>query len=227
MLTEVLDDDDAVAMRAASFIAGEARRAVAERGFFSLAVSGGHTPWKMLSSLARLALSWDRVHLFQVDERIAPAGDADRNLTHIEHCLSPTALALLHLHPMPVEAPDLGVAATAYAGRLQDVAGTPPILDLIHLGLGADGHTASLVPNDPVLAVDDRDVALTRPYQGRTRMTLTYPALDRARRILWVASGAEKKAMVARLVAGDRSIPAGRVRADNALIMVDRAASTQ
>jgi 6-phosphogluconolactonase len=127
---------------------------------------------------------------------------------------------------MPVESPDLPAAAAQYARILQDIAGLPPVLDLAHLGLGPDGHTASLVPADPVLDVTDADVALTGGvYQGRRRMTLTYPMLDRARRILWVVTGSEKVGMLARLRAGDRSIPAGRVRRDQALVLADRAAA--
>lgn len=224
MLIEVLADAGAVATRAASFIAAEARNAVTARGRFLIAVSGGHTPWQMLRRLAGLALPWDRVHVFQVDERIAPDGDADRNLTHVRECLRVAPLPAGHLHPMPVENPDLQVAAHRYAQVLQEIAGTPPTLDLIHLGLGPDGHTASLVPGDPVLDVADRDVALTNPYQNRRRMTLTYPVLDRARRVLWVVTGGEKQSMVKRLIEADRSIPAGRVRPDNALIICDKAA---
>jgi len=224
VLIEVLADAAAVATRAAEFIADEARNAVTARGRFLMAVSGGHTPWQMLRRLAELALPWDRVHVFQIDERVAPDGDPDRNLTHIRECLRGAPLPAGQLHPMPVENPDLQVAADGYARELQEIAGTPPTLDLIHLGLGPDGHTASLVPGDPVLEVADRDVALTNPYQNRTRMTLTYPVLDRARRVLWVVTDTEKQSMVKRLLDGDRSIPAGRVRPDNALIICDKAA---
>jgi 6-phosphogluconolactonase len=227
VLIEVLTDADAVATRAASFIAEEARNAVAERGRFCIAVSGGHTPWQMLKLLGALSLPWERVHLFQVDERVAPAGDADRNLTHIRESLLTAPLPAAQLHPMPVEDADLKMAAVRYARELQRLAGTPPTLDLVHLGLGTDGHTASLVPNDPVLEVADSAVALTQPYQNRRRMTLTHPVLDRARRVLWVVTGAEKQSAVQRLTEADRSIPAGRVRADNALLLVDRAAASQ
>jgi 6-phosphogluconolactonase len=127
---------------------------------------------------------------------------------------------------MPVESPDLEAAAAQYALTLQEIAGSPPVLDLAHLGLGPDGHTASLVPGDPVLDVTDADVAATgRAYQGRRRMTLTYPILNRSRRILWLVTGSEKVAMLARLRTGDRSIPAGRVSQDRALVLADRAAA--
>jgi 6-phosphogluconolactonase len=223
---EVLPDAAAVAARAAALLAEEARAAAAARGRFALAVSGGRTPWIMLRALAGETLPWEAVHLFQVDERVAPAGHADRNLAHLRESLSadPRA-ARCTVHPMPVEDPDLAGAAARYAAELAAVAGSPPTLDLVHLGLGADGHTASLVPGDAALGVTDADVALAGPYQGRARMTLTYPALDRARRLLWVVTGADKAPVVPRLLAGDRSIPAGRVRADRALVLADAAAA--
>jgi 6-phosphogluconolactonase len=128
---------------------------------------------------------------------------------------------------MPVESPDLEAAAASYAATLRTVAGEPTVIDLVHLGLGPDGHTASLVPGDPVLDVENADVALSGPYQGRRRMTLTYPILNRARRILWVVTGEEKAGMVNRLLDGDRSIPAGRVRSDQALLLADSPAAGQ
>jgi 6-phosphogluconolactonase len=223
---EILADADAVARAAAAFVASEARAAVAARGRFVLAVSGGHTPWQMLRALARKQVPWDRVQLAQVDERVAPAGDRDRNLTHLrESLLGQVPMRPEQLLAMPVESEDLSAAAMRYAERLQKVAGAPPVLDLVHLGLGPDGHTASLVPGDPVLDVSDRDVAPTEVYQGRRRMTLTYPMLNRARRVLWLVTGAEKVAMLARLRAADRSIPAGRIRQDEALVLADRAAA--
>ncbi len=226
MKLEVLPDAESVARRAAELVAAEARAAVAERGRFGFAVSGGSTPWKMLRALADEDVPWRGVHVFQVDERIAPAGDPDRNLTHLEESLLAHApLAPEQVHAMGVEDSDLELAATLYARALEDVAGSPPALDLVHLGLGPDGHTASLVPGDPVLEVRDRDVALTvNPYQDRRRMTVTYPLLDRARRILWLITGGSKVEMLERLRGGDPSIPAGRVRSDCAVVLADRAA---
>jgi 6-phosphogluconolactonase len=222
MRVEVLADAEAAAREAARFVAREAQEAVSARGRFVVAVSGGHTPWRMLRFLAGLRLPWDRVHVVQVDERVAPDGDPDRNLTHLrESLLGQTPV----IHAMPVGSSDLEAGAARYARELEAVAGTPVVLDLAHLGLGPDGHTASLVPGDPVLDVMDRDVALTvGTYQGRRRMTLTYPALDRARRILWLVTGDDKAGMLERLRAGDRSIPAGRVRRDDALVLADHAA---
>lgn len=226
MQTRVLADAELAAREAAHLIAAEARAAVAGRGRFVLAVSGGRTPWRMLRALAAEEVPWAGVHVVQVDERVAPAGDADRNLTHLRESLLPHAsLPEAHVHAMPVEEVDVEAAARRYARTLERIAGTPPVLDLIHLGLGSDGHTASLVPGDPALDVADRDVAVTGPYMGRRRMTLTYPALDRARRILWLVTGADKAAVLPRLLAGDRSIPAGRVRQENALLLADRAAA--
>jgi 6-phosphogluconolactonase len=225
MQIEILDDDAAVAQRAAAFIAERAAEAVRARGVFTLAVSGGRTPWAMLRALAALPLPWAQLQLFQVDERVAPDGDALRNLTNIQASLLAQApLPAANLHAMPVTAPDLQAAARAYAETLQRVAGVPAVLDLVHLGLGSDGHTASLLPGDAALQVADADVALAGPYQGHRRMTLSYPVLNRARCVLWLATGAEKREMVARLRAGDTTIPAGRVRADRAWLLGDLAA---
>jgi 6-phosphogluconolactonase len=226
MRIEVFPDPDAVAGEAAKFIAAEAKAAVAARGSFVMAVSGGRTPWVMLRDLAQEDMPWNAVHVVQVDERVAPAGDPDRNLTHLrESLLSHAPLRTERIHAMPVESPDLAAAVGQYEQTLRSISGTPPILDLVHLGMGPDGHTASLVPGDPVLDVEDADVAVTGIYQGRRRMTLTYPIINRARRILWLVTGGEKVGMLARLKAGDSSIPSGRVRADHALVLADCAAA--
>ena len=226
MEIRVFADEAAVAIEAATFIAGEARAAVAARGRFIMAVSGGHTPWQMLRALAREDVTWKSVYVAQVDERVAPAGDPDRNLTHLRDSLLKHApLRPGHICAMPVESPDLEAAAARYAQLLQQIAGSPPVLDLAHLGLGPDGHTASLVPGDPVLSVTEADVAMTRPYQERRRMTLTYPILNRARRILWLVTGSEKAGMLVRLRYGDTTIPAGRVSQEHSLALADRAAA--
>jgi 6-phosphogluconolactonase len=222
MNIEVLADSGSVAERAASIIAGYASEAIAARGSFIMALSGGHTPWIMLRRLAAGQIPWRAVHIVQVDERVAPAGHTDRNLTHIcENLLADSPLPPDQLYAMPVESRELEAAAAQYAGTLAKIAGDPPIIDLVHLGLGPDGHTASLVPGDPVLDVDNADVALSGPYQGRRRMTLTYPILNRARRVLWVVTGDGKAEMINRLLDGDRGIPAGRVRRDRALLLAD------
>jgi 6-phosphogluconolactonase len=213
---EILPDADAVARRGAELVAEKAREVAADHGSFSFAVSGGTTPWAMFAHLRDEDVPWERVTIYQVDERVAPDGDPDRNLTHLRECLAGTPVTV---KAMPVENSDLEGAATAYGAEL------PERLDLVHLGLGDDGHTASLVPGDPVLEVVDRAVAVTQAYRGRRRMTLTYSALARAEQILWLVAGADKTEPLRRLLAGDRSIPAGRVEAARSLIVADRAAA--
>ncbi len=226
MRLDVYPDPPAAALGAAARIAEAARDAIAKRGLFTFAASGGRTPWLMLEALASEDVPWGGFHLLQVDERDAPDGDPDRNWTHIAaRFLSHVPLCASQLHPMPVMDGDLSAAAARCGRALADLCGEPPVIDLVHLGLGADGHTASLVPGDAVLEVRDANVAACGPYQGRRRLTLTFPALDRAREILWLVTGAEKAPMLGRLLAGDPSIPAGRVRAERARIIADRAAS--
>jgi 6-phosphogluconolactonase len=228
MRIEVFADADLVARQAAAFVAAEARAATVARGRFVMAVSGGQTPWLMLRALVGEEVPWDRLQVVQVDERVAPVGHPDRNLTHLRQSLLEYApVRPEQIHAMPVESPDLDSAAARYALTLQTIAGSPPVLDLVHLGLGTDGHSASLVPGDPVLDVLDEDVALTGIYQGRRRMTLTYPILNRSRCVLWLVTGGEKAGMLGRLHAGDPLIPAGRIRRDQALVLADRAAASQ
>jgi 6-phosphogluconolactonase len=223
--TEILPDPGAVATRAAERIAQVAREAVTERGRCALAFSGGTTPWRTLRVLAGEDVPWDRVHLFQVDERVAPPGDPERNFFHLKEALiDRIAVPSANIHPMPVEGEDLDEGARRYESILRRIAGTPPVLDLVQLGLGEDGHTASLFPGDPVLQVVESDVAVSGFHKGRRRMTLTFPAIDRARCILWLVTGAGKAVALERLRAGDRSIPAGRVRSDRAVFLADTAA---
>ncbi len=213
---QVVSDAAAVAQVGANLVAEQARQAVSERGAFHFAVSGGHTPWAMFAALASETVPWEKVVVYQVDERVAPLDDPDRNLHHLEEALGS---APAQVRAMPVDAEDLERAAATYAAAL------PNQFDLIHLGLGPDGHTASLVPDDPVLSVTDRLVGLTQPYQGRVRMTLTYPALARARQLLWLVTGGDKKTALAGLLAGDTTIPAGRVEAAASLVLADRDAA--
>ena len=228
MKIEVYPDAESVARKAAELVAAKARDAVANRGSFVMAVSGGHTPWLMLRDLAQEDVPWNSVHVVQVDERVAPPGHPDRNLTHLrESLLEHAPLRPEQIHAMPVESPDLDAAAAQYAETLTRISGSPPVLDLVHLGLGPDGHTASLVPGDPVLGINNADVGLTGLYQQRRRMTLTYPIINRSRYVLWLVTGSEKAGMLPRLRAGDSSIPAGRVRAGHAVILADRAAIGQ
>ena len=226
MEIEVLPDADLVARRGAAIIAAHALAAVSSRGRFIMAVSGGHTPWLMLRALADEKLPWEDVQVVHVDERTAPAADPDRNLAHLRaNLLDHAPLPPDHVHAMPVEAADLERAAEQYALTLRDVAGSPPVLDLVHLGLGPDCHTASLVPGDAVVDVTDADVAATGPYQGRRRMTLTFPIINRSRHVLWLVTGGDKAGTLVRLRDGDPSIPASRVRQDLALLVADRGAA--
>ena len=215
---EVLPDADAVALRGAELIAEAAREATAAGDGFDMAASGGRTPWAMYGQLEDQAMPWAETRIFQADERIASAGSAERNLTHLIAALSLGVQG--SLRPMPVTAEDPEAAAEEYALAL------PEALDLIHLGLGPDGHTASLVPDDPVLNVSDRRVAVTGgEYQGSRRMTLTYPALAGARRLLWIVTGEEKREPLAKLLYRDPSIPAGRVEFTDSVVVADEAAA--
>ena len=216
--------DTDVAVAAATHIAARTQAAVSGQGVFCVALSGGRTPWKMLERLTEMELPWADVHVFQVDEREAPDGDASRNATKLTAILGRTKLPEANLHLMPVTDRDLVQACAAYA-RVIARHCRDGRLDLVHLGLGEDGHTASLVPGDGALDVTERDVTLARLYQGRRRMTLSYPAIDRAVERMWVVTGASKTAMLARLRAGDDTIPAGRVARRDSIVFADDAAT--
>lgn len=224
---QVRADDVSAARAAARFVAECARKAVSERGKCFVAFSGGSTPRAMLGALAAEDLPWRQLHVFQVDERAAPDSHGARNLTQLQEALlGKTPLTADALHPMPVEESDLDTAADHYAQELAAAAGSPVVLDLVHLGLGDDGHTASLVPGDAALGISDRDVAVSGDYRGYRRMTLTFPILNRARRRLWLVTGGGKAEMLARLCARDHSIPAGCVGAQDATVFADQAAAS-
>jgi len=222
----------AAAAVAARLVADACRHAVAERGHALIAVSGGETPGPMLLQLARLDVPWSHVHVAQVDERVVPRDDPRRNLRALERSLVASgALPRAQLHAMPVEADDLDAAPSAYVSILESLAGRPLMFDLVQLGLGTDGHTASLVPGDPALDVVDHDVALTGDYHGLRRMTLTFPALNRARRRLWLVTGETKRRPLAELLADpldvrrdDGIAPALRVERDATDVVADAAA---
>ena len=215
---EVAGDEKAASRRAAELIAAAGGEAEQERGRFTLAMSGGRSPWAMLAILGELEeMPWEKSELFQVDERVASPGSPDRNLTHMVLGLSMDHQATLR--PMPFTQRDLDAAAREYEASL------PERFDLVHLGLGPDGHTASLVPGDPVLEVSDRRVALSGDYQGHPRMTLTYPALNDARQIVWLVTGPDKVEPLQKLLAGDESIPAGRVRNEEMIVVADETAA--
>ncbi|WP_026951741.1 6-phosphogluconolactonase [Algoriphagus mannitolivorans] len=223
MKIESHPDSLQVAESAAKYLEQKIRDSIKEKGSFSMAISGGKTPWQMLKLLAKAPLPWSRVNIFQVDEREAADGHPDRNLTQLFKTLEGTGIITkVNIFPMPVVAENLEEACADYANTIKEITGDG-ILDLVHLGMGADGHTASLIPGDQVCEVYDKDVAMTAsPYQGRNRMTLTYPVINKAKEILWVITGEEKKEMVQRLISKDPNIPAGKVSQENALLITDQ-----
>ena len=212
-MLRVIDAGPDLAVVAADVIGEELRARIAMSGGATFAVSGGSTPWQVFDRLSEAAIPWSAVDVFQVDERVAPRGSADRNLTGLSATLLDRVPAAAH--PMPVDAVDLVAAADWYAAEL------PPSLDVVHLGLGDDGHTASLVPFDAGLLVKDRSVVVTDTYRGHRRMTLTRPTLDRAGLIVWIVKGADKAGMVRRLIAGDTTIPAGLISQERAVLVTD------
>lgn len=225
---QVFPDAETASGAAAGYIASCVRRLLEKQAQFLLALSGGRTPGRMFNHLAAEQLPWNRVHLLQADERVAPAGAAERSLTGLQlNLLMQANLPKPELHAMPVEMADLEAGARAYAHTLEQLGGTPPVLDLVQLGLGSDGHTASLVPGDAALTVMDQDVAVTGTYKGCSRMTLTFPLINRARHVLWLVTGTEKAEMLARLVAGDSSVPAGRISRERAVVFADQESAAQ
>ncbi len=226
MHIDIYDDPEQACVHAAAFIGECARTAIAARTRFVCALSGGRTPTPMFAALACIeGIDWNRCDVLQVDERVAPAGDSARNLTSLSAGFAEVPDLVRRVHPMPVEAADPAAGAAEYAATLHALAGVPATLDVVHLGLGTDGHTASLVPGDPVLDVTDVDVAITRPYAGHRRMTLTFPVLDRARALVWLVVGADKASALRRICDADSRIPAGRVSGTRAHVFADRTAA--
>jgi 6-phosphogluconolactonase len=238
---EILPDGAALAGRAADLVVGKLAQAVDARGRATLAVSGGNTPAAFLAELAQRKLPWEAVHVFQVDERVAPPDDPERNLTGLRQALlDRVPIPPGNLHPMPVNDPDLGAGAAAYGDEIRAVTGPQGRLDVVHLGLGDDGHAASWPPGDPVVdAADDPggwgvsprqrwreppEVAVVGPFNGHLRMTLTPPVVNRAGWIVWLITGAAKAAVIARLLAGDPALPASRVRRHDVTLLADAAA---
>jgi 6-phosphogluconolactonase len=222
MRLEIREDARSAAARAAAIIADALRTALAARHQAVAALSGGSTAPAMLRELARLDLEWPGVHVFQVDERVVARTDPRRNLAELSSAFAATPGA--RIHAMPVEAADAEAAARDYARALARAAGAPCVLDVAHLGLGEDGHTASLVPGDTVLASTD-DVAVTAPYAGTRRMTLTLAVLNRARQRVWLVTGPKKRDVLRRLLRGDRALVAALVRAEDSVVVADRAAA--
>ena len=227
MKTHVYDCAESLARAGAEFLIEVANDASMEKGLFTMALSGGSTPRRMLEIVRETDdVPWEQVHIFQVDERIAPLGHPDRNSVMISGSLLTQSFRnrnrLAGLWLMPVETDDHEQAAARYQNQLEQITGQPATLDLILLGLGDDGHTASLVPGDPVLDVTDRDVAITANYRGRQRMTFTRPVIQRARKQLWLVSGANKKRALDQFLSNDSTIPASQVLGVDATVIVDQ-----
>lgn len=189
----------------------------------TVAFSGGSTPARMFAHLAEQINRetdpawWRSVEVLQVDERIAPDGDVARNANDlITNLLDPTGVDPSHRHLMAVNAPQ---AATRYAGTVARLA--PGGIDIVVLGLGDDGHTASLVPGDRVVEERGVLVAKTGVYKGHRRVTLTRPCLDGAHLAVWLATGPSKVEMLGRLLQGDQTIPAGLIRTIKQVVFTD------
>jgi 6-phosphogluconolactonase len=218
-------DTGTLAERTGVWLADRLWAAVSEHGVAHLAVSGGSTPATAFVALAIQPVPWDQVHVWQVDERVAPDGDPDRNATGLrEHLLSRVPIPPEHVHLFDVTADDLEDAARRYAAELH--AQASGVLDIVHLGLGDDGHTASWPPGDPVVDIDDRDVAVVAPFNGYRRMTLTVPAVNRARHVMVLVEGEAKAGVVRRLIDGDTSIPASHVRRTGTTVLADSRAGS-
>jgi 6-phosphogluconolactonase len=224
MKIHVEADADTLALEAAAWIGEQARRAIAGRGMFSLALSGGRGPHGLFEALARERIDWARVHLFQVDERAAPLESPERNFRAIVALLvDRVAIPCEQLYPMPVARDDLEAAAADYAATLERVLGDGSVLDLVHLGIGEDGHTASLLPGDPACE-SGAPVIVSREYQGFRRLSLNYEVLSAARQRCWFVTGAAKSDVLVRAVDGDPGIPAGRISREDSWFFVDQAA---
>jgi 6-phosphogluconolactonase len=217
-------DEPAAASTAAGWIASRLAWLVKQRGHASVAFSGGRTPLSMFDMLCTLSVPWAEVTVFQVDERVAPDDDAARNWTGLrKHLLDPAQVPRSQWRPMPVTHDNLDAAARSYADELHLLA--DGAVDVVHLGLGEDGHTASWPPGDPVLT-SVRDVDIVGPYAGFRRMTLTPLAINRAVHVAWLITGTEKRPALKALRAHDKGIPASSVRsAADDLLVTDVAAA--
>lgn len=214
----------AAATLAADLVEQHATAAISARGRFVLALSGGRGPVPFFEQLATRDIEWGATWVLQVDERLAPDGDPARNAVLLTGTLGGVLSRAGGFVAVPVDPVDPAATVAAHRATLLEVAGDPPVIDLVHLGLGADGHTASLVPGDPVVDVIDEPVALTGEYEGHRRSTLTRPVLDGARHRLWFVVGEGKQRALGRLLHHDHRVPAGLVRSEGTTVVVDRAA---
>lgn len=224
MQVEVCHSAEDAGIRAAGIIAGKIQDAVAESGTACIALSGGDTPKTMLRALASRALPWRKVMIFQVDERIVAIDDPRRNLAGLTAAFARVPRWPRTLCAMPVdnESPRAGTAR--YVDELRAWAGNPPHIDVVHLGLGEDGHTASLFAGGDGLDTGC-DVAVTGPYKGTQRMTLTLNAINRSHSRVWLVTGSAKRLVVQRFLDGDAALVASRVSRINATLVLDDAAA--
>jgi len=199
-------------------IAAVVRSAVEQGGVANIALSGGNTATSMLAALSRQEVPWARVHVYQVDERVAPDGDANRNATALTaELLDAVPLPSGNIHLLPVTATNLDDAASAFGARL-------PRFDVVHLGMGNDGHTASWPPGDPVIEVRHQPIAVVGPFNGHLRMTVTPAVTSPSHLIVFLIVGVSKREPLAAMLAGDPAIPASHVPRERTVVHVDRAA---
>jgi 6-phosphogluconolactonase len=231
---EILPDSDSLARRVAAWMLAAA---IEKDGVFAVALSGGSTPQQLYESLAgppySAAVPWARTHWFWGDERFVPHDDALSNYRMArEALLSHVPIPAINIHPIPTEGTSPDAAASAYERALKSFYGAErldsgrPLFDVTLLGLGPDGHTASLFPNTAVLAERDRWVAAVVGAMPEARITLTYPALESSRRAAYLIAGEEKRAIFDRLRRGDSALPAARLHPTGELIwFADRPAA--
>jgi 6-phosphogluconolactonase len=227
--TEVLNDPERLAQRAAEWLAAAAK---ASRDRFVVALSGGSTPKRMYQILAGMDLPWQRTHWFWGDERFVPPDDVLSNYRMAREALFDHApVPAANIHPVPTQGLEPEAAAAAYEAELKRFYGgerldpAQPVFDITLLGLGPDGHTASLFPGTAVLAERHKWVAAVIGAKDEARITFTYPLLESSRHIAFLVAGAEKRRMLGLLLGGDREIPAGRLSKEHAQVFADSAAT--
>ena len=222
---EILADPEALSHRVADWLL---EMATAKAGIFAVSLSGGSTPKQLYERLAeppyRETFPWSRTHWFWGDERFVPHDDALSNYRMVRQALlSRAPIPAANVHPMPTKGLSPEAAASAYERKLKSFYGAErldparPLFDVTFLGLGPDGHTASLFPGTAVLAERDRWVAAVVGIKSEARITLTYPALESSRNVAFLVVGKEKRAILGRLCRGDASLPAAHLRSVGAL----------
>jgi len=229
---EILADPEALARRAADWLLAAARQ---KDGIFAVALSGGSTPRRLYERLAAppclAVFPWDRTHWFWGDERFVPPDDRESNyrMAH-DAMLSRAPVPAANIHPIPTGGIAPEAAAAAYERALKSFYGAPvlkaeqPLFDVVLLGLGPDGHTASLFPGTAILEERQRWVGAVVGAKPEPRITLTYPVLESSRETAFLVAGAEKRTVLERLFHGDRALPAARLQPCGALrFFLDRA----